>query len=385
MIDLYGRRGYKAFVALLGLQWMVFGGLAILACATPAEGLLAQAGPCVLIAAFSLFTLLTWEILAEAGFCLGLLTWGNTLRYQLRPVLLLAPLCLLAGIFLHHLGISAWLARLPLLLISIAGLVSSTVLLATVGMLAKESHNRDARRLQVLKHVTSSYGRAATQRIADSLAYRQGRGAGNPFQMKRGFMLADLPSTPWHSPQEFPWVKHFEQAADAIQAEALKACGAGLPAYQYPGAVQGGWNVFWLVRGNAVTPEAEAMCPATVAALRQVGGFPFMREAHFSVLQPRSRIRPHCDESNTWVTAHLGIMIPEQCGIRVGRESRKWEEKKFLFFDTSYEHEAWNDSDSPRIVLLFDFLHPRLAPAEQEFLMQMRGKPQDDLQTSQHA
>ena len=70
---------------------------------------------------------------------------------------------------------------------------------------------------------------------------------------------------------------------------------------------------------------------------------------------------------NVWITAHLGLQIPEHCGLRVGRQTRRWTEGQFLFFDTSYQHEAWNDSDVPRIVLLFDFLHHELSPAERSF------------------
>lgn len=29
-----------------------------------------------------------------------------------------------------------------------------------------------------------------------------------------------------------------------------------------------------------------------------------------------------------------------------------------MFFDDSYVHEVWNDSDSPRVVLFVDFLRP---------------------------
>ncbi|WP_193615716.1 aspartyl/asparaginyl beta-hydroxylase domain-containing protein [Massilia sp. YMA4] len=377
MLNLYGQRGYQSFTVLLGMQALAFAGLGLMALGgTAALSLPAAIGSWLLVAATALFSLRTWTIVSQAGFCLGLLTWTTALRYQLRPLLLLAPIGCVAEWVLRSSGVAQWVAALPLLLISGLGLLCSAVLLFLVVTLAKRSRLRDERHAQVLAKVHAEHGPDATRRLTDSIDCRRGALDVNPFQMRRGLMLADLPATAWHDPAEFPWVAAFESAGDAIQAEALRACGgaSGLAAYQYPGAVQGNWNVFWLVRNNQLTPEAEAMCPATVAALRQVTGFPFMREAHFSILQPHSRIRPHCDESNTWVTGHFGISVPAQCGIRVGRERRRWEEKKFLFFDTSYEHEAWNDSDSPRIVLLFDFLHPRLSTAERDFLMQLRGK-----------
>jgi aspartyl/asparaginyl beta-hydroxylase (cupin superfamily) len=50
--------------------------------------------------------------------------------------------------------------------------------------------------------------------------------------------------------------------------------------------------------------------------------------------------------------AHLGLVIPKDCNIRVGEETHTWEEGKMLIFDDSYDHEAWNDSDEDRFVLI---------------------------------
>ncbi|MGH9785165.1 MAG: aspartyl/asparaginyl beta-hydroxylase domain-containing protein, partial [Terriglobia bacterium] len=58
-------------------------------------------------------------------------------------------------------------------------------------------------------------------------------------------------------------------------------------------------------------------------------------------------------------------LIPEpktDCRIRVGSEVRTWEEGKSLIFDDSHPHEAWNDSNFYRVVLLVDFLRPLPVP-----------------------
>jgi beta-hydroxylase len=41
---------------------------------------------------------------------------------------------------------------------------------------------------------------------------------------------------------------------------------------------------------------------------------------------------------------------------------RSWEEGKSLVFDDSHLHEAWNDSDSYRVVLFVDLLRPVIFP-----------------------
>jgi len=37
-------------------------------------------------------------------------------------------------------------------------------------------------------------------------------------------------------------------------------------------------------------------------------------------------------------------------------------------FDDTIEHEAWNDSDTPRAVLIFDTWNPLLSAAERELV-----------------
>jgi len=49
---------------------------------------------------------------------------------------------------------------------------------------------------------------------------------------------------------------------------------------------------------------------------------------------------------------------------REGCEEQAWEEGRLMVFDDSIEHEAWNDSDAERIVLLFEIWRPELDERE---------------------
>jgi aspartyl/asparaginyl beta-hydroxylase (cupin superfamily) len=60
----------------------------------------------------------------------------------------------------------------------------------------------------------------------------------------------------------------------------------------------------------------------------------------------------------------VGIVIPENCAIRVADEIRGWQEGRVILFDDSFEHEAWNRSERDRSVLIFEVWHPVLEPAE---------------------
>jgi aspartate beta-hydroxylase len=86
--------------------------------------------------------------------------------------------------------------------------------------------------------------------------------------------------------------------------------------------------------------------------------------AKFSAVTPGTHITPHCGFGNFKLRCHLGLTDAPGCEMRVGSEIRRWEDGKCMVFDDSLQHEVWNKGDRTRIVLLFDFWHPDLAPGE---------------------
>jgi aspartyl/asparaginyl beta-hydroxylase (cupin superfamily) len=90
--------------------------------------------------------------------------------------------------------------------------------------------------------------------------------------------------------------------------------------------------------------------------------------AVFSLREPKTRIPPHTGVNNARLIAHLPLIVPSGCGFRVGAETRHWEPGKAFVFDDTIEHEAWNDSDQLRVVLILDLRNPYLAPAEREMV-----------------
>ncbi|MGZ6018439.1 MAG: aspartyl/asparaginyl beta-hydroxylase domain-containing protein, partial [Phenylobacterium sp.] len=55
-------------------------------------------------------------------------------------------------------------------------------------------------------------------------------------------------------------------------------------------------------------------------------------------------------------------------GFRVGGETRDWRPGEAFVFDYTIEHEAWNDSDDWRAVLIFDIWNPYTTEAEREMV-----------------
>lgn len=185
--------------------------------------------------------------------------------------------------------------------------------------------------------------------------------------------LPALDTRPWYEPSRFPWIADVETAADAIldeyragdlayyltdderaQAPAVGDDGLAHPAF--------GWRGVIFRRAGIWNRELCKRYPATLNALRTV---PLAAgDVMLSVLAPHSKIVPHTGLTNLDLTCHLGLDIPDDCGIEVGGETRTWQRGKCLVFDDTFRHWAWNRSSRPRLVLLFDFWHPDLDPDE---------------------
>ena len=86
----------------------------------------------------------------------------------------------------------------------------------------------------------------------------------------------------------------------------------------------------------------------------------------FSKLEPGAHIPPHHGMLNCRLICHLPLIVPDGCWLRVGNETREWQEGKLLIFDDSIEHEAKNPSGEMRIILLFDIWRPELSEAERQ-------------------
>ena len=119
-----------------------------------------------------------------------------------------------------------------------------------------------------------------------------------------------------------------------------------------------GWKTINFMTYLRRYPENQREFPRTVALLEQI---PDLTSAFLNLLEPRTRIPPHYGDSNCIWRCHLGLIVPagaEQCGIEVGEERRGWCEGEVLVFSDAHRHSAWNDSDAPRVILIFDVMKP---------------------------
>ena len=198
-----------------------------------------------------------------------------------------------------------------------------------------------------------------------------------PMQKPVIFYMPDLPAAPVTSNEQLPWAAALEAAWTEIRREYEEAARANIAMQPYvPAATREkkwahlrgrlDWSSIHIYKDAVETPAA-ARFPRTVAALQNVDLVRIDEtplEAFFSRLKPGARIPPHYGLTNTRLTAHLPLIVPDDCAIRVGNELCHWTEGKIVAFDDSYNHEAWNKSSTDRVVLIFEAHHPNLTTAE---------------------
>jgi aspartyl/asparaginyl beta-hydroxylase (cupin superfamily) len=199
------------------------------------------------------------------------------------------------------------------------------------------------------------------------------------------FRYPGLPDIQYFDAAQFEWVPAIEAATESVRDELLKELERGpgdfrayLNAHSTTSEANQAllgkrdWSVLSLCENGWVTPNIVERFPRTWAAVQQApvpAIFGWGPTVVLSLLKAGARIPPHNGMFNTRLICHLPLIVPPGCGFRVGNEVREWEEGKLLIFDDTIEHEAWNNSDQDRVVLIFDIWRPELTGQEREELL----------------
>ena len=132
-----------------------------------------------------------------------------------------------------------------------------------------------------------------------------------------------------------------------------------------------GWKTLVLFyNGHRIPDFPYHLCPKTTELMESLplGG----RIAGFNRQNPSSGIPLHSDGNNMWLTLQMGIHVPdeEKAWIRVGPETRRWKAGECILYDTTYEHETNNESETQeRVVLHIDFFNTiQMTPIEIEVM-----------------
>ena len=206
------------------------------------------------------------------------------------------------------------------------------------------------------------------------------------FQRPTIFTYPELPHIQYYDPADFHWSAKVEAQTAAIRAELLDLLKQGTDNFRpYIQSSEGNvrldankalvenrdWSALFLCENGKPDEALIARCPATWAAVNEAslvdipGWGPTVM---FSLLKAGARIEGHTGMFNTRLVCHLPLIVPRDCTFRVGNEVREWREGKLFIFDDTIEHEAWNDSDEDRVVLIFDIWRPELSEQERREL-----------------
>lgn len=255
--------------------------------------------------------------------------------------------------------------------------------------------NRRNLLLELLAPLRQRHGTESLRRVEQGLAIYLGDAPANypePRQRPKFFYVPGLRTQPYFERELFPWHAELEKHTEAIRAELLGILSEDVGMEPFLGTndnellgqqklLAGNrgpaeWNAFFFHRHGEVFEQNARRCPRTTEMLDSL---PLVHirehapEVLFSVLTPGSHILPHHGITNTRLVTHLPLIVPEDCAIRVGGVDHVWQEGRCVTFDDTFEHEAWNRSDKPRVVMIMDSWHPDLGEVEREAISLLIG------------
>ncbi|MDF2451647.1 MAG: aspH [Bacteroidota bacterium] len=168
----------------------------------------------------------------------------------------------------------------------------------------------------------------------------------------------------FYNPNEFEFLKPIVQNFSLIKSELLNLIDFDVDNQwlrTFPNYVQSekhkAWKVFSFIFFYMKFPSHAKLCPKTADLLYSI---PEILSCDYSYLDANTKIKPHKGYTRMVLRCHLPLIVPDEqlCGIRVGDEIRHWKEGELMIFDDSFEHEAWNNTDKKRVVLMFDIPNP---------------------------
>lgn len=250
-------------------------------------------------------------------------------------------------------------------------------------LFARARHYLDASSSQFSDYLQEQLGGGLSPVMQEAVELLLGK-RGIDLQQPSVFYYPGLPQRRFYEPDQFSWlapmlalVPRMQQELDAMWAgreagfEPYVRSRPNRPAPNNPLLGDPAWSVFWFWQDGRIVPENAESCPATMEALahapmpRIPGRAP---NAHWSVLRSGAHIAPHVGMLNTRLICHIPIRTAPGCTLRVGSETRIWEDGRALVFDDSMEHEARNAGPEVRVILLFEIWRPEIGEEDREVL-----------------
>lgn len=214
-------------------------------------------------------------------------------------------------------------------------------------------------------------------------------------------LIPYLPPLQFYDDTQFPWLEKLEAATSFIRDEFVKIYEednrdgfrpyinrpAHIPLNQWAELNQNPrWSVFPLWQNGERIDRNCARAPRTTAFLEALPlcHIPnFAPNVVFSLLAPKTTIPAHSGDTNARLIGHLPLIVPQGCRFRVGNETREWSVGKAWIFDDTVNHEAWNDSDDLRVILMIDVWNPYLSAPECELVSDLLNAKNEFMRMSE--
>lgn len=231
--------------------------------------------------------------------------------------------------------------------------------------------------------LSRSNHRSTVDRVRDSLRFTLADGVHKVNHTGLGVQeassyIAGLTARPYWDVHggSFPWMvtleKNYETIRDELRAGLANPDVERLGNSVWVPAVRDDadgygpdWRTLVLQDRGEWEPTNCGFFPKTVALVK-AAGTPSV-EVFFAKQAPQTGIKPHTDFTNFIMTSHLGLDVPPapQSWMKVGEETRYWENGKGMCADTSFIHSTYNESETEdRYVLIIRFWHPELTDHE---------------------
>jgi aspartyl/asparaginyl beta-hydroxylase (cupin superfamily) len=152
----------------------------------------------------------------------------------------------------------------------------------------------------------------------------------------------------FYTAAEHPALKVLEDSYETILADYQSVADKTVPWFEER-LHNGKWEAYGIkFRGSDVWGRE---CDRTAEIIDRIPG---VYIAGFSVLKAGCQIKPHVGYTGDVWRAHLGLVCPPNCWIKVGGQQYTWKVGEVVVFDDTIEHSAANESDSDRVILIVD-------------------------------
>jgi beta-hydroxylase len=125
------------------------------------------------------------------------------------------------------------------------------------------------------------------------------------------------------------------------------------------------WN---LVEYFEKVPANCRQFPETTALIEEIAKHITITHAGFLILEAGAQLWAHADGLAWGISYQYGLIVPENCWLKVLDKKHQHAEGRAIAFNDSYLHSAANDSKEMRVLFLVTCANPHFSRAEQESL-----------------